>query len=260
MEVAMQASSDPGAVLITGTSRGIGYALAQCFLADGHTVYGISRTLPSPSLRSSDRYVHVTADLSRRHDLGDLLREKLVDRYRVTHLQYVFLNAGQFSPSIAPLSRLPLAEIDQLMDVNVWANKVILDTLFGHGVGVDVCVASSSVAGVRARAGNGGYALSKATLNMLCQLYALEHPETYFAVLGLCNVDTALARRVLGLPLEGRFAEIEKLRQRGVQPGYVVAADARAQHMHHLLTHGLRDLLPSGQFAEIRSLLAQQPA
>jgi benzil reductase ((S)-benzoin forming) len=92
---------------------------------------------------------------------------------------------------------------------------------------------------------------------MLMQLYALEHPETYFAVLGLCNVETALSRRIRTLPLEGDFAEIEKLRQRGTQPGYVVSAPSRAEDVCRLLAQGLRQQLPSGQFAEIRTLLAQ---
>jgi benzil reductase ((S)-benzoin forming) len=48
--------------LITGTSRGIGEALARRLVADGQTVLGVSRSRPEGL--SSDRYHHLSFDLS----------------------------------------------------------------------------------------------------------------------------------------------------------------------------------------------------
>lgn len=53
---------DNGFYLVTGTSRGIGEALAERLLADGNTVLGVSRG-HSDALKQS-RYRHVPADLA----------------------------------------------------------------------------------------------------------------------------------------------------------------------------------------------------
>ncbi len=246
----------PPNVLITGASRGIGHALAHRYLEAGCRVYGISRTLAGNLMRHP-RYTHIAADLARTGELCDVLGEQLIRRHDVFELKYVFLNAGIFSPRIANMRHVPLSELQGLMDVNVWANKMILDTLLNHEIALDTCILSSSIAGVRPRAGNSGYAISKAALNMMMQLYALENPQIYFGVIGLCNVDTALARRIGALPLEGSFPEIEELRRRGATRGYLATTDERAGHLAKLLAAGLKERVPSGQFTEIRSLISQ---
>ena len=48
-------------VLITGTSRGIGKALADRFLAENHTVIGIDR---NPSMIKNDSYTHLLCDIT----------------------------------------------------------------------------------------------------------------------------------------------------------------------------------------------------
>ena len=54
-------------VLITGTSQGIGRAIAQLFLAEGHNVIGIDRQASSIA---DEAYTHIEADI--RHSLPDI--------------------------------------------------------------------------------------------------------------------------------------------------------------------------------------------
>lgn len=241
-------------VFITGASRGIGLALSTLFLEKGYRVYGIGRTPPAALLRHP-HFNFQAVDLSQSEAASNALLQYFRNEADLRRIEYLFLNAGQFSARIADMRDVPLAELEALMSINVWANKVVLDALLNSGVAVDSCILSSSLAGVRARAGNSGYAISKAALNMLAKLYALEAPDIFFAVLGLCNVDSELSRRIGALPLEGDFSAIEDLRKRAVQKDYLVTPGQRALDIYELLEGGLRERVASGDFVEIRSLL-----
>ena len=90
------------------------------------------------------------------------------------------------------LWELAVDEMKRVMEINVWANKTVLDWLHNSAVRVDQVVMISSGAAVLGNRGWGGYALSKAALNMLARLYAHEFPQTHLCALAPGIIDTAM--------------------------------------------------------------------
>jgi NAD(P)-dependent dehydrogenase (short-subunit alcohol dehydrogenase family) len=109
------------------------------------------------------------------------------------------------------------------------------------------------VSAIRQRAGMLSYSVSKAALNALANVYHLENPDVFFAVFGLCNVDTTVARTIL--QADERFHELVALRGRSTQPGYLVSPAERAKNIIALLERRHAMALRSGHFYEIRQLL-----
>ncbi|AGT08824.1 SDR family NAD(P)-dependent oxidoreductase [Paracoccus aminophilus] len=243
--------------LISGTSTGIGLALATALLARGWQVHGIGRSSPG-SLQNHPDYRHFICDLSDLEKLPKAMARFLADRPGLKQIDLVCLNSGQFCEAMRRISETPVQELLQLQALNCFSAKLILDALIGADLTLPLCLVSASIAGKRARAGNGGYALSKATLNMMMELYALEHPETFFAVIGLCAVDTFLSNKIatLSLPDNPVFTPQALLRARAVTPGYVATPDQRAAQLLSLLVPGPDPRLASGQFVEVRSLVS----
>ncbi len=56
-------------ILVTGTSQGIGLAIAERFLKEGHTVFGIDR---QPSAINHNNYTHYTVDVRNYDKLPDI--------------------------------------------------------------------------------------------------------------------------------------------------------------------------------------------
>ena len=143
---------------ITGTSSGLGRGLAQYLNEQGWSVYGCSRRgcdLPGVHDR--------TCDLTDYDALSGTLADLLAD---VVSLDLVILNAGILG-GIKTLTQTTHEEAKAVMEVNVWANKAVMDWLHMWNRPIDQIVMISSGAAILGNKGWGGYALSKATLNLL---------------------------------------------------------------------------------------------
>ena len=194
-------------VLITGTSSGIGHALARGYLENGHRVYGVSRN-HSEDLEKFPEFHFLEQDISEfekvKVNMASLLQG-------VEQIDLVILNAG-ILPEIKDLGETTLEEIRRIMDVNVWANKIIIDALFESSRVVKQIVAISSGAAVSGSRGWNAYALSKATLNMLIDLYSEEQPNTHFTALAPGIINTGMQEYIRSLPEGNRFPVVKKLR------------------------------------------------
>ena len=172
-------------VLITGTSSGIGEGLAKHYLSTGANVYGISRR---STAIESERYEHCILDLN------DLLMDtsKLTTFLSdIPSLDLLVLNAGTLG-EIKLMTSTSIEDLKSAMDINMWANKIIVDTVLQKFPQIEKVIAISSGASINGHKGWGAYALSKAALNMLMKLYANENEHTKFYAFAPGLVDTSM--------------------------------------------------------------------
>jgi NAD(P)-dependent dehydrogenase (short-subunit alcohol dehydrogenase family) len=229
--------------LITGTSSGLGHAIAARLLAQDWRVYGCSRRDPGlPGL------AHRHLDLNDHGAVPGALTALLKD---APGLALVVLNAGILG-TIRDISKTPLVDLKQVMELNVWTNKTVLDWLIHWDRPVAQIVLISSGASVLGNRGWGGYALSKATLNMLAKLYAHELPHTHISSLAPGIIDTAMMDSLCNVDDPTHFPALERLQHaRGTtaMPG----PDEAARRLLSVLPE-LREQ-PTGSFIDIREIL-----
>lgn len=232
-------------VFITGNSSGLGYALSEQYLSDGWQIYGLSRR---GCQGLSDKVHDIKCDLHNLTSIEPALSELLSGLNR---LDVVYLNAG-FLGELNKITDISLDQFTQVMNINTWANKVILDWLLTGNIQVKQVIAISTGTGVSTSKGWGAYSLSKLALNKLLELYADEFPQTHFTSLAPGLVDTAIQAYLCD---ESRvsvtdFPSIQKMRdakETNNMPSAQKAADAIISAVPGLLK------IPSGSYTDMRN-------
>ncbi len=194
-------------VLITGTSSGIGYGIAKSLCQQGAKVIGLSRGKSSLS-ELYPNYKHFQIDLTDFANLHIQL-QSILDI--TNNFDLVVLNAGILG-DIAAFHEQSIDISKQVMDINVWANKALIDFFLERKISVKQWVAISSGAAKNGSAGWGAYSVSKAALNMLIQTYAAENPQSHFCALAPGLVDTQMQDYISSLPSNQSIPTIEKLK------------------------------------------------
>jgi benzil reductase ((S)-benzoin forming) len=155
-------------ILITGSSSGLGFSLAQKFKKNGFNVYGISRSKTELDIKQQ------ICDFSNPIDILPVLIN-LID---INEIDYVFLNAGILG-RIDRLENITLTEYNQIFNVNVLSNKVILDYLMRNHKVKNV-IGISSGAALKTYFGWSLYCMSKSAFKQLISSYADEYTNTNF--------------------------------------------------------------------------------
>jgi benzil reductase ((S)-benzoin forming) len=164
-------------VIITGTTRGIGEAMARLLLEQGHRVIGVARG-NSESLQSYGRYDGVAADLSRLEALEGLMAEIFarVQPQRSSDGIYLVNNAAMLQP-LRNAEQLDAAAVASHMSVNLTA-PIMLSALFAqhaetwHGDRRILNLSSGSAD--NPLPGMGCYCAAKAGLDMFTKVMGLE--------------------------------------------------------------------------------------
>lgn len=98
-------------LIITGTSKGIGYDLAKYYLEKGYTIIGCSR---SESNIEDNNYTHYTLDVSDENAVVSMVKD-LVKKFGVIH--YLINNAGTASMNHSFLT--PINTAKRLINTNL---------------------------------------------------------------------------------------------------------------------------------------------
>ena len=206
-----------GFFLITGTSKGIGKALAQRLLEDGNTVLGVARSR-SETL-ASEKYHHLSFDLA---DTGqmDRIMEKVNEVVDGKSFDFVCLvnNASAVEPARL-IEKCPADEIESHVKIGLIAPMILtskfIRRFFDHQIRKKVVFISSGAA-FTPMAGESVYCASKAGINMLAQCVGAEQNdrEHGFEVItigpGMVDTSMQLAARSKSkgeFPLAGFFEQ-----------------------------------------------------
>jgi len=170
--------SQMSVAVITGASKGLGLALARALAHRGWRLVIDARD--ESALRA------VQSDLAERSDViavpGDVTdprhREALIQEAAwLGGVDLLVNNASSLGPSpLPPLAAFPVVDLERVFQVNVLAPLALtqgaLPLVHEGGAVINV----SSDAAVEAYEGWGGYGSSKAALDQLTAVLAVEHP------------------------------------------------------------------------------------
>lgn len=231
-------------IFISGISSGIGKALALRYAGQGQLVYGLSRRTPD---YAHEGIRHRRVDLARLEAIGPEVAALLDGAGRIELAVLCAAAPGR----IERMAHASLDELKAVMDVNLWAQKALLDALMAADVPPRRVVAISSGASVQGAMGWSGYALSKCALNMLVQLYASEYPSTHFVALAPGLVATAMQEYVFHEVSAAEFPSVAPLhaaRGTAAMPGPEQFARDFDQAFARLCA------VPSGAYVDLREL------
>lgn len=108
---------DPKLIVITGVTRGLGRALAEWYIANGHTVVGCGRSAEILDLRFTHPAPHdfSVVDVTEENKVA-LWAEKTLATHRAPD---VLINNAALMNDPAPLWKVPAAQFNKLIDVNI---------------------------------------------------------------------------------------------------------------------------------------------
>ena len=178
-------------VIITGTSRGIGYELALQFAAAGHQVLAVSRKIPQ-GLLANPNIPCLSVDLSVASDLAEV--EKFIAS-SWKHVDIIIHNAGNLVNK--PFAQLTQEDFENVYKVNVFGVANLTRTCLPYLQKGSHVVSISSMGGIQGSMkfpGLAAYSSSKGAVITLSELLAEEYKDQgiAFNVLALGAVQTEM--------------------------------------------------------------------
>lgn len=230
-------------IFISGISSGIGKALALYYANKDCHVFGLSRR---PLDYTHANITHTICDITHYESLDITLKMLISD----DKVDMAILNAGVLG-HMETMEEAKLDDLKATMEINLWAQKALLDSLIKQ-FKVKSYIAISSGAGIKGTMGWSGYSLSKAALNMLVQLYANEYPEYKFIAFAPGLVDTDMQEFISTCVDSKKFPTVKRLHEaRGTDS--MPTPDQFAIKFDEKLAQILE--VESGDFVDLRNLV-----
>ena len=168
-------------VLITGTTSGLGASLLKVYNEQGYSVQSIDRK--DCDFKKLDQVQRAVDSCIKTNNYCNSFG-------RATGCKYVFLNAGVLG-ELLPVKDISLYDYQEAFNVNVWANKVIIDELLKTKTVKNIICISSGAAS-KGYYGWSIYCATKAAIKQLMSCYAIENPEVNFLSLAPGLVKTKM--------------------------------------------------------------------
>ncbi len=218
-------------ILITGTSRGLGAAMAEHYLGQGDTVIGCSRSDPTIE---QERYRHFQTDITSAEQVTKMFGEI---RKQHGRLDAVINNAGIASMNAFALT--PSETVQRIFQTNVMGTILTSQKAFGllKKSPNPRIVNFSTIAVPLQLDGESIYAASKAAVEMLTQVIAREYGRfgiTCNAV-GPSPIDTALIRNVASEKIEALLQQ-QSIRQQALPEDVINIIDFFLRPQSKLIT------------------------
>lgn len=178
-------------IIITGTSRGIGYELALLFANAGHQVLAISRKTPQALLENKN-ITCLSVDLSIEEDLAKI-ENFLSSAWK--QVDAIVHNAGALL--LKPFSETSTQDFEKIYKVNVFGVASLTRISLPYLKQGSHVVTISSMGGIQGSmkfAGLSAYSSSKGAVVTLSELLSEEYKERgiSFNVLALGSVQTEM--------------------------------------------------------------------
>jgi 3-hydroxybutyrate dehydrogenase len=176
--------------LITGSSRGIGRAIARLFAKEGAAVFLTARTEKELAATAAEigkgggRAAFAAADVALEKDCNHVVGAV---REEFEKIDILVNNAGHYGP-IVPVEEYPLAEFDKVIAVHLRAafllSKLVLPGMYAQKSGVILNI--SSLSAKAAFSWGSAYAAAKAGMLGLTRVTAAEAARKGVRVNALC--------------------------------------------------------------------------
>lgn len=179
-------------IIITGTSRGIGFELAQQFANKGHKVLALSRNTTPLDTINHQNITTLSVDLSNSDDIKKAIDFVKSDWKKVDIL---INNAGKLINK--PFSELTTSDFEEVYKVNVFAVAELTKNVLPFMEKGSHVITVSSMGGIQGSMkfpGLAAYSSAKGAVITLSELLAEEYKEEQIAfnVLALGAVQTEM--------------------------------------------------------------------